>query len=93
MDRFNYGLNRFKQFGQGLGGILDSVYQGVRLKNLLKQRKTDKSNSAELVPTGLKGFDTYSNVGDFGIGNLSPMLVEGQNTLIKVLTWQEKATK
>ena len=42
MDRFNYGLNRFKQFGQGLGGILDSVYQGVRLKNLLKQRKTDK---------------------------------------------------
>ena len=76
MDRFNYGLNRFKQFGQGLGGILDSVYQGVRLKNLLKQRKTDKS-PAELVPTGLKGFDTYSNVGDFGIGNLSPMLVEG----------------
>ena len=76
MDRFNYGLNRFKQFGQGLGGILDSVYQGIRLKNLLKQRKTDKS-PAELVPTGLKGFDTYSNVGDFGIGNLSPMLVEG----------------
>ena len=76
MDRFNYGLNRFKQFGQGLGGILDSVYQGVRLKNLLKQRKTDKS-PAELVPTGLKAFDTYSNVGNFGIGNLSPMLVEG----------------
>lgn len=76
MDRFNYGIDRFKQFGQGLGGILDSVYQGVRLKNLLKQRKTDKS-PAELVPTGLKGFDTYSNVGDFGIGNLSPMLVEG----------------
>ena len=76
MDRFNYGLNRFQQFGQGLGGILDSVYQGVRLKNLLKQRKTDKS-PAELVPTGLKGFDTYSNVGDFGIGNLDPMLVSG----------------
>ena len=76
MDRFNYGIDRFKQFGQGLGGILDSVYQGIRLKNLLKQRKTDKS-PAELVPTGLKGFDTYSNVGDFGIGNLSPMLVEG----------------
>jgi len=76
MDRFNYGLNRFQQFGQGLGGILDSVYQGVRLKNLLKQRKTDKS-PAELVPTGLKAFDTYSNVGNFGIGNLSPMLVEG----------------
>jgi len=76
MDRFNYGIDRFKQFGQGLGGILDSVYQGIRLKNLLKQRKTDKS-PAELVPTGLKAFDTYSNVGDFGIGNLSPMLVEG----------------
>ena len=76
MDRFNYGMNRFQQFGQGLGGILDSVYQGIRLKNLLKQRKTDKS-PAELVPTGLKGFDAYSNVGDFGIGNLSPMLVSG----------------
>ena len=76
MDRFNYGMDRFKQFGQGLGGILDSVYQGIRLKNLLKQRKTDKS-PAELVPTGLKAFDTYSNVGNFGIGNLSPMLVEG----------------
>ncbi len=76
MDRFSQGMNRFQQFGQGLGGILDTVYQGVRLKNLLKQRKTDKS-PAELVPTGLKGFDAYSNVGDFGIGNLSPMLVEG----------------
>ena len=70
------GLNRFGQFGRGLGGIADTVFQGLYMKRLLENMKNEK-DPAELVPTGLKAFDTYSNVGDFGIGNLNPMLVSG----------------
>ena len=70
------GLNRFGQFGRGLGGIADTIFQGLYMKRLLENMKNEK-DPAELVPTGLKGFDAYSNVGDFGIGNLSPMLVSG----------------
>ena len=70
------GLNRFGQFTRGLGGIADTVFQGLYMKRLLEKAKNEKT-PAELVPTGLKGFDTYSNVGDFGIGNLDPMLVSG----------------
>lgn len=70
------GLNRFGQFTRGLGGIADTVFQGLYLKRLLENMKNEK-DPAELVPTGLKAFDTYSNVGDFGIGNLDPMLVSG----------------
>jgi hypothetical protein len=70
------GLNRFGQFTRGLGGIADTVFQGLYLKRLLENMKNEKDPS-ELVPTGLKAFDTYSNVGDFGIGNLDPMLVSG----------------
>lgn len=77
MDRFNnYGMPRFEKFTRGLGGIADTVFQGLYMKRLLENMKNEKDPS-ELVPTGLKGFDTYSNVGDFGIGNLDPMLVEG----------------
>ena len=70
------GLNRFGQFTRGLGGIADTVFQGLYMKRLLENMKNEK-DPAELVPTGLKAFDTYSNVGDFGIGNLDPMLVSG----------------
>lgn len=70
------GLSRFGQFTRGLGGIADTVFQGLYMKRLLENMKNEK-DPAELVPTGLKAFDTYSNVGDFGIGNLDPMLVSG----------------
>jgi len=70
------GLNRFGQFTRGLGGIADTVFQGLYMKRLLENMKNEK-DPAELVPTGLKAFDAYSNVGDFGIGNLDPMLVSG----------------
>ncbi len=77
MDKFNnYGMPRFQRFARGLGGIADTVFQGLYMKRLLENMKNEKT-PAELVPTGLKGFDTYSNVGDFGIKNLDPMLVEG----------------
>ena len=69
-------MPRFEKFTRGLGGIADTVFQGLYMKRLLENMKNEKDPS-ELVPTGLKGFDTYSNVGDFGIGNLDPMLVEG----------------
>jgi len=76
MDRFNQGMPKFERFTRGLGGIADTVFQGLYMKRLLEKAKNEKT-PAELVPTGLKGFDTYSNVGDFGIKNLDPMLVEG----------------
>lgn len=76
MDRFNQGIPKFERFARGLGGIADTVFQGLYMKRLLEKAKNEKT-PAELVPTGLKGFDTYSNVGDFGIKNLDPMLVEG----------------
>ena len=48
------GLNRFEQFGQGLGGIADTVFKAyVYMKRLLENMKNEKDPS-ELVPTGLK---------------------------------------
>jgi len=76
MDRFNQGMPKFQKFARGLGGIADTVFQGLYMKRLLENMKNEK-DPAELVPTGLKGFDAYSDVGDFGIKNLDPMLVEG----------------
>ena len=72
MDRFNnYGMPRFQRFARGLGGIADTVFQGLYMKRLLEKAKNEKT-PAELVPTGLKGFDTYSNVGDFWNQKLRP---------------------
>ena len=77
MDRFNnYGLNRFKQFTRGLGGIADTVFQGLYMKRLYRKHEKRK-RPCRISTNWIKGFDTYSNVGDFGIGNLDPMLVEG----------------
>jgi len=77
MDRFNQGMPKFERFARGLGGIADSVIQGLYLKRLLEKRKSEARKPTDVVPTGLKAFDAYDNVGDFGIGNLTPTLVEG----------------
>ncbi len=77
MDRFNQGMPKFERFARGLGGIADSVVQGLYLKRLLEKRKSEARKPTDVVPTGLKAFDAYDNVGDFGIANLDPTLVEG----------------
>ena len=77
MQNMFSGLGRFQQFGQGLGNIADGVFQALYLKRLLEKRKDEARKPTDVVPTGLKAFDQYSNVGDFGIANLNPMLVSG----------------
>ena len=77
MQNMFSGLGRFQQFGQGLGNIADGVFQALYLKRLLEKRKDEARKPTDVVPTGLKAFDQYSNVGDFGIANLDPMLVSG----------------
>jgi LysM repeat protein len=79
---FGGGQNQGGLFGGGLGGGLGTLANLAVARNILRQ--SPDTSAASMVPTGISAFGytpemiaALSNK-DYGIGNLQPALIQGQ---------------